>query len=130
MCKLMSRVLLQYPDGCRTGIFLRREKRFFVMAELDGKIVAAHTNNTGTMLGLLRPGMPVLLSPAQNPNRKLQWTVEALGQFQGSQMFWIGVNTLVPNRLLTNCFAQKLLPWAEGYTSLKKEAVYGESRLY
>ena len=75
----METLLLKYPEGCRVGRFLRREKRFFVHAELDGQEVLAHTNNTGTMLGLLRPGCPVLLSPAQNPARKLKWTVEALG---------------------------------------------------
>ena len=73
----MERRLLAYPAGCRTGRFIRREKRFFVIAELDGREVVAHTNNTGTMLGLLRPGMPGLLSPATNPARKLKWTGEA-----------------------------------------------------
>lgn len=38
--------------------------------------MVAHTNNTGSMIGLLRPGAPVLLSPAQNPERKLRWTLE------------------------------------------------------
>lgn len=76
----METRLLTYPEGCRIGRFIRREKRFFVLARLDGQEVVAHTNNTGTMLGLLRPGMPVLLSPATNPARKLKWTVEALGQ--------------------------------------------------
>ena len=128
-CKLMSELLLKYPEGCRTGIFLGREKRFFVRAELDGQEVLAHTNNTGTMLGLLRPGAPVLLSPAANPERKLKWTVEALGQGWGQGFFWVGVNTSVPNRLLTALFEHGLLPWAEGYTALKREAVNGESRL-
>ena len=125
----MNGALLKYPQGCRIGRFIRREKRFFVAAELDGQEVLAHTNNTGTMLGLLRPGTPVLLSPAANPERKLKWTVEALGQGEGKGFFWVGVNTSMPNRLLTAFFEAGLLPWAEGYTSLKLEAVNGESRL-
>ena len=128
-CKLMSAPLLKYPEGCRSGRFLSREKRFFVRAELDGAEVLAHTNNTGTMLGLLRPGAPVLLSPATDPKRKLKWTLEALGQAQGAGSFWTGVNTSTPNRLLTALFERGLLPWAEGYTELKREAVNGESRL-
>ena len=111
------------------GRFIRREKRFFVSVELDGQEVMAHTNNTGTMLGLLRPGAPVLLSPATNPERKLKWTVEALGQPDGQSFFWVGVNTSMPNRLLTAFFEAGLLPWAEGYTTLRREAVNGESRL-
>ncbi|MBR3880526.1 MAG: DNA/RNA nuclease SfsA [Mailhella sp.] len=126
----MSDALLKYPEGCRVGRFIRREKRFFVHAELDGQEVLAHTNNTGTMLGLLRPGAPVLLSPAENPERKLKWTLEALGQsWPNGGMFWVGVNTSTPNHLLTALFHVGLLPWARGYTAIKREAVNGESRL-
>ena len=125
----METPLLTYPEGCRIGRFIRREKRFFDLAELDGQEVVAHTNNTGTMLGLLRPGMPVLLSPAANPARKLKWTVEALGQPASGGFFWAGVNTSVPNRLLEALFHAGLLFWAKGYTELKREAVNGESRL-
>ena len=125
----MNAALLKYPEGCRIGRFLKREKRFFVSVELDGQEALAHTNNTGTILGLLKPGAPVLLSPAANPERKLKWTVEALGQADGQSFFWVGVNTSMPNRLLTAFFEAGLLPWAEGYTALKREAVNGESRL-
>lgn len=59
--------LLPFPPGCVIGRFVRREKRFFVHVLVDGLPDVAHTNNTGSMLGLLRPGMPVLLSPALNP---------------------------------------------------------------
>jgi len=128
-CKLMSEALLKYPEGCRIGRFIRREKRFFVKAELDGTEVTAHTNNTGSMLGLLRPGVPVLLSPALNPDRKLKWTVEAMGHPRGKGYFWVGVNTSVPNRLLSALFHAGMLPWAANYTELKREAVNGESRL-
>lgn len=135
-CKLSQPPLLPYPPGCRTGRLLRREKRFSMAVELDGAQVWAHTNNTGSMLGLLRPGSPVLLSPAANPARKLTWTVEALGL--GSRgvavpdspdLFWAGVNTSVPNRFLSAAFAAGLLPWTHGYSTLKREAVHGESRL-
>ncbi|WP_298065753.1 DNA/RNA nuclease SfsA [uncultured Mailhella sp.] len=125
----MDEILLRYPEGCRVATFLRREKRFFVYALLDGREVIAHTNNTGSMLGLLRHGAPVLLSPAEDPKRRLRWTVEALGQGRFGKRFWVGVNTLTPNRLLAALFRQGLLPWAEGYETLKREAVNGESRL-
>lgn len=123
--------LLPFPPGCRAARFLRREKRFFVIAELDGKIITAHTNNTGSMLGMLRPGAPVLLSPATTPGRKLAWTVEAIGQPGGTPgaFFWAGVNTSVPNRFLEAAFRAHLLPWTEGYDGLKREAACGESRL-
>ena len=43
--------------------------------------------------------------------------------------FWVGVDTSVPNRLLSPLFQAGLLPWAAGYASLRREVVNGESRL-
>lgn len=135
-CKLNDAPLLSFPPGCRVGRLARREKRFSMLVELDGRPVWAHTNNTGAMLGLLRPGSPVLLSPAANPARKLAWTVEALGLGpcgvpapDDPRMFWVGVNTSVPNRFLSAAFQAGLLPWARGYAGLRREAVNAESRL-
>lgn len=90
------------------------------------------------MLGLLLPGLPALLSPASNPARKLAWTLEALGLPKNGRFcspddpdsfFWVGVNTSVPNRFLERAFQAALLPWTAGYTSLRREAANGESRL-
>ncbi len=125
-CKLDNkRPVLSLPCGCRVGRFLRREKRFFVYAELDGEEIAVHTNNTGTMLGLLREGSPVLLSPATGSGRRLKWTLEAMR----SGRTWVGVNTSVPNRLLAPLFENGLLPWAARYSLLRREVPCGESRI-
>ena len=120
------------------GRFLRRFKRFFVAALLPGydSEILAHTNNTGTMLGMLKEGTPALFSPADNPARKLQWTLEALWlggaypyeqdlpegrtPWRGPGGFWAGVNTSVPNKLLEAAFTQagcrglKAIPYAAG----------------
>ena len=84
---------LPYPAPCRRGAFLGRHKRFTVRARAlegddAGQTLLAHTNNTGSMLGLLRPGATALLSPAANPARKLKYTLEALELDQG----FVGVN--------------------------------------
>ncbi len=121
----MSEPLIIYPPGCRRAIFVRRYKRFTVEAVLDGEVVGVHTNNTGSMLGLLREGQEIYISPAQNPKRKLKWTLEAvmpLGEM-------VGVNTSIPNKILQFAFEAGQLPEAEGYTSLKREAKVGNSRL-
>ena len=80
-------------------------------------------------MGLLRKGNPVLLSPSDRPERKLKWTLEAVGIGTEANFFWAGVNTLVPNRLLPALFQKGLLPWARGYSCLKREATCGESRI-
>ena len=148
-------ILLPFPDGCRWGVLLRRIKRFIVEFELDGRRCQGHTNNSGAMLGLLRPGNPILLSPASTQNRKLAWTLEIISLpgkspnllTKGPQSrqhtetlpkTWpaapwngllVGVNTLTPNRLLRAAFLAGQLPWAVGYTDFKPEAKRGQSRL-
>ncbi len=118
-------MLILYPEGTREAVFIRRFKRFTVYAELDGEVVGVHTNNTGSMLGLLRPGQKIIISPAQNPDRKLKWTLEAVkphGEI-------VGVNTSVPNRMLQLAFEAGQLSEAKGYSTLRREAKVGKSRL-
>lgn len=121
--------LLPLPPGCLEGRFLRRSKRFSVLCDLNGREVWAHTNNTGAMLGLLRPQAPVLLSPAAGSSRKLPYTLEGVWVNAGAGGFWACVNTLAPNRLLAAAFRSGRLPFAKGYTVLKTEARCGVSRL-
>jgi sugar fermentation stimulation protein len=121
--------LIVFPEGCARARFLERRKRFTVVCEgrgqHAGQTLLAHTNNTGSMLGLLRPGAEVLLSPAQNPDRKLRWTWELVRH----QDFWVGINTQTPNRMLRLAWEAGLLHEAEGYAGFRAEAKIGESRL-
>ena len=109
---------------------MARHKRFTVEARaLDGddagQVLLAHTNNTGTMLGLLRPGSTALLSPASNPARKLKYTLEALELDNA----FVGVNTLTPNRMLHAAWQAGAMDEMAGYTEFRKEAKVGNSRL-
>ncbi|GAU09420.1 sugar fermentation stimulation protein [Desulfoplanes formicivorans] len=118
-------ILLPFSPQCRTARFVQREKRFRVEARLDGRQVWAHTNNSGSMLGLLRPDMEILLSPAANPARKLPYTLELVSPWGE----WIGVNTLTPNRLLKKVWEQGLIAELRQYVTYKAEARVGHSRL-
>lgn len=119
--------LIPLPENCRKAIFVKRFKRFFVECRDGGETFLAHTNNSGSMLGLTRPGSPVLLSPAANPERKLPYTLELVGLPNADA--WVGVNTLTPNRLLKAAFFAGRLPWANGYNEYRPEAKRGASRL-
>lgn len=143
----MSTPLLPFAVPCVCGRFLRRHRRFSVEMRLHGENVWIHSNNSGSMLGLLRPGAPVLASPATNPARKLRFTQEAVWlarrpadhapladdpdvlALDSAAGFWVGVNTAVPNRLLEAAFHAGRLPFAAGYTSCRREVVCGHSRL-
>ena len=129
---MIDDILLPFPPGCVVGELQRRIKRFTVEFLLDGRLCRAHSNNSGSMLGLTRPGAPMLASPAPGAGRKLPYTLELVG-LPGAENnaagAWVGVNTLTPNRLLRAAFAQGKLPWAAGYTRFQAEAKRGQSRL-
>ncbi len=140
----MNNPLFSFPKNCVVGRFLSRHKRFSVAVELEGEEVWVHSNNSGSMLGLMRKGMPILLSPATNPARKLAFTQECVwlapskpitcpigpeNYIQDKNNFWVGVNTSVPNKVLQSAFEQQLLSFANGYTKLQREAKRGASRL-
>ncbi len=121
---------IYFESPCRMASFIRRIKRFTVDAEAltgsdAGEVLKAHTNNTGAMLGLLRPGATALLSPAANPDRKLKYTLEGL-DLAGTM---VGVNTLTPNRMLYRAWETGAIPELDGYDHFRKEAKVGQSRL-
>lgn len=125
-------ILLPFAGGTVTGRFLERRKRFLVALETEEGRVWIHSNNTGSMLGLTRPGAPVLASRASNPKRKLPFTQEAVrlpGASEGDPGFWVGVNTSVPNRMIEAAFYAGRLAFAEGYTACRREVRRGLSRL-
>lgn len=122
--------LAPLPAGCVEGRFIQRCKRFSVEVEIAGKRVWAHTNNTGGMLGLLRPYARVLLSPALNPQRKLAWTLERIWTESGhGQACWVGVNTAMPNIVFKRAFMAGQLDFAREYENICMEAKIGGSRL-
>lgn len=130
-------ILLPFAPDCVIGILVRRTKRFIIEFTLDGRPCLAHTNNSGSMLGLMRPGSPILVSPAPGTNRKLPYTLEMVcldhkwinDRSMLASGLWVGVNTMTPNRLLRAAFTAGLLPWAKGYTGFRAEAKRGQSRL-
>lgn len=111
--------------NCVQAVFQSREKRFTVHGLISGTAVAAHTNNSGSMLGLLRPGQKMVLSPAANPARKLPYTLEMVHTGQ----FWVGVNTYTPNRMLRLAWQNSLIPELKGFEHFRSEARIGQSRL-
>jgi sugar fermentation stimulation protein A len=109
----------------RKAVFCRREKRFLIEVEADGERFWVHCNNSGSMLGLLRRGARVLISPALGRDRRLAYTLE-LVQLDS---IWVGVNTLVPNRILHLAWKAGILPEVLGYEHFRREAKVGQSRL-
>ncbi len=100
------------------GILIKRYKRFLADVMLgDGSIVTAHCPNSGSMRGCCEPGRPVYLSQSDNPKRKLKYTWELMEMPQTL----IGINTLIPNKLVAASIAHGLVPELSGYTRFKPE---------
>ena len=117
--------LIRFPAGSLVAKFVQREKRFRVEVETGEGRFWVHCNNSGSMLGLLRKGAEVLVSPAQRTGRILPYTLE-LVCLQG---FWVGVNTMTPNRLLRLGWEASAITEAARYDHFRGEARVGESRL-
>ena len=110
--------LLPFASPLLTATFLQRVKRFSIELAYAGQSIWAHSNNSGSMAGLLDPGNAALISVARTPGRKLPYTLELLK----AQGVWVGVNTSMPNKMLAAAFAARRLDWASGYAELKREA--------
>ncbi|MDF5709477.1 MAG: DNA/RNA nuclease SfsA [Nostoc sp. S4] len=116
--------LYRYPP-LYPGILLKRYKRFFVDVQLtSGEIVTAHCPNTGPMTGVSTPQSAVQLSKSDNPNRKLAYTLELI-QVHDNEPTWVGVNTVLPNRVVKLALAKHLFPELGEYSQIKGEVVYG-----
>lgn len=143
----MALKVLSFGQELLEAKLIGRERRFFIkfaesetpLSEIESGTCSydfAHTNNTGSMMGLIKKGRRILLSKSDNPKRKLACTLEAINlNGEGEKPLWLGVNTSVPNRFLQELFYLNkdydygLLPFAKDYAHIKMEAKNGESRL-
>lgn len=122
----MDNLVLLPP--CIEGRVLARIKRFTILFEHGGQELLAHTNNSGAMTGILYPGQTGLFSCAPASGRKLPYTLERLKLPASPGGDWVGVNTLLANKLLEAAFQAGKLEFCAGYTSFRREVKRGGSR--
>jgi sugar fermentation stimulation protein A len=116
---------LYWPPLVR-GTLIARVNRFVADVRLDtGETIAAHCPNSGSMAGCCEPGRPVYLSRSDNPRRRLAFTWELIEMPDSL----VGVNTLVPNRLVKRSIETGVVPELAGYAHIRPEARVGNSRL-
>ena len=114
---------MRLPQPLHHGTLLRRYQRFLADVELDdGTLVTAHTPNTGSMQGCARPGSRVLLSRSANPGRKYPHSWELVH----ADGVWIGINTMLPNRLVWEGIENGTVAELAGYAEIRCEVPYGE----
>jgi len=117
---------LQFAKPLIQACFQRREKRFFIHATTpDGTEIVAHTNNTGRMTGCLFPQGTIWLSPADNPARKLKWSLEIT---ETPDKVRVGVNTALANQIVAEAITDNLIPQLSGWQRLRREVTYGSRK--
>jgi sugar fermentation stimulation protein A len=107
------------------GRLIKRYKRFLADITLDnGEIITAHCTNTGAMKTCLEDNAEVYLTPVDDPKRKTKFTWEMIKINND----WIGINTGNPNKLAFDAVKNGEIEKLKGYTEVKREVKFGDSR--
>ncbi|CAN5123790.1 DNA/RNA nuclease SfsA [soil metagenome] len=116
---------MRFDQPLETGVLVRRYKRFLADVVLDGSDVETivHVPNPGAMLGLQALGSRVWLHRSDSPTRKLPLTLMLVEADGGP----VGVNTMLPNKLVAEALAKGSVPELTGYASVRPEVKYGEA---
>ena len=116
---------IDFPTPLISGRLIKRYKRFLADVVLDsGETVTAHCTNSGSMKSCLEEGAEVYLSPVNDPKRKTKFTWEMIKINSN----WVGINTSVPNRVAFEWVKAGVIPGLEGYTNVKREVTFEDSR--
>lgn len=100
------------------GVLIQRYKRFLADVRIEtGERVTVHCPNSGSMKGCAIPGSPVWLSTSDNPKRKYKFTWELVHLPETM----IGINTLVPNRLVKTSIENGRVEKLSGYDTVTAE---------
>lgn len=118
-----NKAYLTWPELVQ-GRLIKRYKRFMADVKLrNGHTVTAHCPNSGSMAECSEPGRRVFLSRSTNPKRKLKYTWEMI-QMPSSL---VGVNTMIPNRLVRAAVLSGQIPELSGYERVRSEVKYGKN---
>lgn len=110
-------------DSLIPARLIKRYKRFLADVRFDdGTVETVHCPNSGSMIGCMEDDAPVMLSRAKNPKRRTRYTWE-LVQMGG---YWIGINTLLPNKLIAEAARQRALPLFKDAVEVRSEVKVSE----
>lgn len=111
------------------GRFVERPNRFIAKVEIDGSIETVHVKNTGRCRELLVPGAEVVLSIADNPNRKTKYDLVSVYK---KGLGLVNMDSQAPNQMVKEWLLKGNDPAEPGklteYDIIKPEHKYGNSR--
>ena len=104
------------------GVFIARPNRFIAKVQIDGKEETAHVKNTGRCREILVPGTKVCLQYFDPAVYKRKTKYDLVSAYKGDML--INIDSQVPNAV-----AEEWLRSNEKITYIKREFVYGDSRM-
>ena len=110
---------MQYHN-IKQAKFLARPNRCVAKVEVDGGEETVHVKNTGRCRELLLPRVKVILSMADNPNRKTRYDLIAV---EKAGLGLVNIDSQAPNKILQEWLA------GQGFDYIKPEYKYGDSRI-
>lgn len=116
---------MKIEGGWVEGRFLTRDNRFRVTVEIGDREVWAHLPNSGRLGELLVRGRRTMLVERHGAGRRTNYDL-ALVQLEGR---WVSVDARLPNELVQEAVRSERLPPLFGYTRVKREVVFGTSRI-
>ena len=105
------------------GTLIKRYKRFFVDIRYQNKTITAHCPNSGSMMGLLNEGNNVWFSQAENPKRKLKYTLEIIEVNKNL----VGINTHLTNKIILESLKSKKIKSLNKFSDIKPEAKFSDN---
>ncbi|NOK59315.1 MAG: DNA/RNA nuclease SfsA [Chloroflexi bacterium AL-W] len=104
--------------------FVARPNRFLVEALLDGSTVVAHLADRGRLTETLIPGVTLLLSQHDRPERKTKF--QAVAAYRGDTL--ASLDTHLPNRLIKAALEAQAFSQFSRYPNIRREVKIGASR--
>ncbi|MEM6461412.1 MAG: DNA/RNA nuclease SfsA [Pseudomonadota bacterium] len=115
---------MKFASPLTRATLVKRYKRFLFDAVLgDGTAITGSCPNTGSMLGLTDPGSAIWLSQHDSPTRKYRYALELVEADNTT----VGINTAMPNKIVTEAIENKDIAPLSGYSDLKREQKYGKN---
>ena len=114
---------MNFENKLISGVFIKRYKRFFVDVQIENKVITAHCPNTGSMKGLLKEGNKVWLSKSNNPDRKLEYTLQIIEDNSSK----VGVNTHLTNKIFLHALENNLIKEFDKNITIKPEIKFNDN---
>ena len=89
----------------------------------DGRTVAVHCANTGSMIGINQPGSRCLLLPSDDEKRRLKFTLEAVRVGRS----WVGAHPARANTVGSEAIERGLVEEISHVEAIRREVKYGVS---